>query len=105
MAGAAVEVRFAERQGVTGRAWHRGRLVERVAGTKPPRWRVQYDDGEERHNIWLANPKAPVRFDAIEYGSTVEFRVAGEWRRGRLVELVMGKQWGSRLRMGAGRRT
>ena len=35
MAGASVEVRLADRQGVTGRAWHRGRLVERVAGRPP----------------------------------------------------------------------
>ena len=32
MAGASVEVRFADIKGVAGRAWHRVRLVERVAG-------------------------------------------------------------------------
>ena len=95
MAGAAVEVRFADRQGVAGRAWHRGRLVERVAGTEPPRWRVQFDDGEARDNIWLANPKTPVRFDPSANGFKVEARVDGEWRRGRLVYLLRGgEQWG-----------
>ena len=61
MAGAAVKVRFADSQGVAGRAGHRGKVVERVAGTEPPRWRVQFDDGGARENIWLANPKTPVR--------------------------------------------
>ena len=81
--GAALEVQFAD--GV----WRRGRLVERVAGTEPPRQKVQLDD------IFLADLKAPVRFDASAYGSTVEVRVDGEWRRGRLVELVRGGDvWG-----------
>jgi hypothetical protein len=31
-----------------------------------------------------------VRFDDIAYAFTVEVRVAGEWRRGRLVELMEG---------------
>ena len=66
---------------------------------------MQYNDGEERDNIWRANLKAPVRFDVIEYGSKVKVRVAGEWRRGRLVELVVWEQRGLRLRMVAGRRT
>ena len=89
MEGAVLEVRFAD--GV----WYRGRLLGRVAGTKLPRWRVQFDDGELRDDIWLANPEAPVRFDAGAYGSTVEVLVAGEWRRGRLVKLVRGgEQWG-----------
>ena len=48
-------------------AWHRGRLVGRLAGSTPPRWRVQYDDGVLRDDIRLANPEAPVRFDAIAY--------------------------------------
>ena len=88
-AGAAVEVRFAD--GV----WYRGRLVERVAGTEPPRWKVQFDDGELRDDISLANPEAPVRFDAGAYGATVEVRFAGDWCRGRLVELVSGSDvWG-----------
>ena len=98
MAGAAVEVQFADRQGVAGRAWHRVRLVERVAGTELPRWRVervQFEDGEARDTIWLANPQAPVRFDAMECAPTVKVRVAREWRRGSLVELVScGEQWG-----------
>ena len=42
MEGAVLEVRFADE------LWYRGRLLERVAGTKPPRWRVQFDDGELR---------------------------------------------------------
>ena len=36
-----------------------------------------------------------MRFAASAYGSTVEVRFAGEWRRGRLVELERGgEQWG-----------
>ncbi|KAJ1482937.1 hypothetical protein T484DRAFT_1802382 [Baffinella frigidus] len=85
--GAVLEVRLAD--GV----WYRGRLVERVAGTEPPLWIVQFDDGESLDDICLANPAVPVRFDAGAYGATVEVRVAGEWCRGRLVELVRG-QWG-----------
>jgi len=89
-AGAAVEVRFAD--GV----WNRGKLVERVAVPMvPKRWKVQFDNGEVRDDIWLANLDAPVRFDASTYGSTVEVRFAGRWRRGRLVELVSGSDlWG-----------
>jgi len=86
--GSAVEVRFAD--GV----WHRGRLVERVAGTEPPRWKVQFDDGESR-DIQIGDPDAPVRFDAGAYGSRVEVRFDGEWYRGTLVELVRGSDvWG-----------
>jgi len=82
--GSAVEVRFAD--GV----WHRGRLVERVAGTEPPRWKVQFDDGLLRDDIRIGDPEAPVRFDAVAYGSRVEVRFDGEWYRGTLVELVRG---------------
>jgi len=79
-------------------AWYHGKPVERVAAAppawQPPWWTVQFDDGELRHDIWLANPKAPVRFDAGAYGSTVEVRVAKEWRRGRLVQLnIEGDVW------------
>ena len=62
--GAILEVRFAD--GV----WHRGRLVEQVAGTEPPQWRVQFDDGERRDDIRLANPESPVRFDASVFGAS-----------------------------------
>jgi uncharacterized C2H2 Zn-finger protein len=87
--GAAVEVQFAD--GV----WYRGRLVERVARSKPPRWLVQFDDGELMDDIRLGDPEDPVRFDAGAYGSTVEVRFDGEWYRGRLVELVSGSDvWG-----------
>ena len=83
---AVLEVRFAD--GV----WRRGRLVKRVAGTKPTRWKVQYDDGETRADI-RGSKELPLRFDA--YGSTVEVRVDGAWFRGRLVELVrVGELWG-----------
>ena len=81
---AAVEVRFAD--GI----WYRGRLVERVARSQPPRWRVQFDDGELRADIWLGSLAVPVRFDASAYGSTVEGRFDGAWGRGRLVDLVRG---------------
>jgi len=74
--------------------WYRGRLVERVAGSQPPRWKVQFDDGELRDDIWLANLEASVRFDDSSTASTVEVCVAGEWRRGRLVHLDMeGDVW------------
>ncbi|KAJ1481791.1 hypothetical protein T484DRAFT_1898841, partial [Baffinella frigidus] len=87
--GAAVEVQLADG------AWHRGRLVERVAGTEAPRWLVQFDDGKTRDDIRIGDPAAPVRFDAGAYGATVEVRVAGWWCRGRLVELVRGIDvWG-----------
>jgi hypothetical protein len=45
MNGASLQVRFAD--GV----WHRGRLVVRVSGTGPPRWKVQFDDGETRDDM------------------------------------------------------
>ena len=84
-----MEVRFAD--GV----WYRGRLVGRVAGTKSPRWSVQFDNGQTRDDIQLTNPAVPVRFDAGAYGETVEVRFDGEWRRGRLVELVREVElWG-----------
>ncbi|KAJ1492332.1 hypothetical protein T484DRAFT_1771639, partial [Baffinella frigidus] len=70
-------------------------LVERVAGTKPQRWKVQFDDGEARDDTTLGSKETPVRFDASAFGKTVEVLVAREWRRGRLVELVRGSaQWG-----------
>jgi hypothetical protein len=87
--GAALQVRLVD--GV----WYRGRLVARVAGTEPPRWRVQFDDGELRDDICLGSPAAAVRFDAGAYGATVEVRFDGVWYRGRLVELLRGgEQWG-----------
>jgi len=70
--GAVVEVRFAD--GI----WYRGKLVERLAGSKSPRWRVQFDDGELRDDIRLGSSAAPVRFDASAYGSTVEVRFHGD---------------------------
>ena len=80
---------------LAGGVWYRVRLAEQVAGTEPPRWRVHFDDGKLRDDIWLANPEAPVRFDTGAYGSTVEVRFDGQWRRGRLVELVSGSEhWG-----------
>jgi len=86
--GTAVEVRIAD--GV----WRRGRL-ERVAGTEPPRWTVQFDDGEARHDIRLGGTEAPVRFDASADESPVEVRFDGEWRRGSMVGLVRGGDvWG-----------
>jgi hypothetical protein len=89
--GAAVEV-------LTDGAWRRGRLVERVVGNEAKRWRVQFDDGELRDDIRLANPAAPdayVRFDKGAYGLTVEVRIEGGCRRGRMVELVRGSdRWG-----------
>ena len=88
--GAVLEVRFAD--GV----WYRGNILARVPGTKPPRWRVQFDDGEIRDDIRLGNPGAPpVRFDEGAYGATVEVRFDSEWYRGRLVELFCGcEEWG-----------
>ena len=72
-AGAVLEVRFAD--GV----WYRGRLVERVAGTESPRWKVQFDDGDSKDDISLRDPQVPVRFNAGAYGATAEVRVDGEW--------------------------
>jgi len=60
---------------------------KRVAGWQPPCWTVHFDDGEVRNDIWLANPRAPVRFEKSAYCSTVEVLLEGEWRRGRLVQL------------------
>ena len=48
-----LEVRFAD--GV----WYRGRLLERVSGSQPLRWRVQFDDGETREDISLGDPVQP----------------------------------------------
>jgi hypothetical protein len=89
------EAEFGEREAVEVQladgVWYRGKLVGRVAGSKPLRWRVHFDDGVLREDIWLANPETPVRFDASAYGPTVEVRLADEeWRLGRLVALVRG---------------
>ena len=72
--------------------WYRARLVERVVGSKPPRWRVQFDDGEVRDDIRLGprDRQDSVRLDPGAYGSTVEVRFDGQWYRGRLVKLVRG---------------
>jgi len=91
--GATVEVQLTDGE------WRRGRLVERLAGQLPPRWRVQFDDGEVRE-IRLENPEAldaRLRFDHNSYKSNVEVRIGGiaGCRRGRLVELVKGSdRWG-----------
>ena len=79
--GAVVEVRFAD--GV----WYRGRLVKRIIGAKPPRWRVRFDDGEVRDDICLDSAHTPVRFDAATCYAAVEMQYDGSWYRGRLVEL------------------
>jgi DNA-directed RNA polymerase subunit RPC12/RpoP len=85
--GAVLEVQLA------GGVWYRGRLMERVAGSEPPRWNVQFDDTKKIQDIRLGDPN--VRFDAGAYGATVEVRTAGEWRCGRLVELMRGgEKWG-----------
>ena len=87
--GAVVEVQLADG------LWHRGRLVERVAGTESPRWKVQFDSGLLRDDIRIGDPAAPVRFDAAAYGARVDVRVAGGWCGGRLVELMKGSdRWG-----------
>ena len=79
--GAEVEVRFAD--GV----WYRGRLVKRIPGAVPPRWRVRFDDGEVRDDICLDSQDMPVRFDATVHRAVVEVMYDGSWYRGRLVEL------------------
>jgi hypothetical protein len=66
---------------------------------------VQFDDGTTRDDIRLDDPAAPVSFDSIAYGSTVEVRFDGGGRRGRLVQLVMGSEvggdrWGIRFEDG-----
>ena len=87
--GAAVEVRFAD--GV----WYCGRLVQRIPGAKPPRWRVRFDDGEVRDDICLDSEHTPVRFDSAAYHAIVEVQYDGSWYRGRLVELIKGSVvWG-----------
>jgi uncharacterized Zn-finger protein len=84
-----VEVRFAD--GV----WYRGRLVKRIIGAKPPRWRVRFDDGEVRDDICLDSAHTPVRFDAATCYAAVEMQYDGSWYRGRLVELIKGSMvWG-----------
>ena len=87
--GAVIEARFAD--GV----WYRGRLVKRLPGVKPPRWRVRFDDGEVRDDICLDSEHTPVRFDAAAYHAVVEVQYDGSWYRGRLVELIKGSVvWG-----------
>ena len=49
-----------------------------MAGTEPPRRRVQFDDGETRDNIWHTNPKTLVRFEPSANGFTLEACVDGE---------------------------
>ena len=74
----------------------RAKMGKRVAGWQPPWWTVHFDDGEVRNDIWLANLRAPVRFNVCAYGSSVEVRVIekGEWCRGRLVRLdIAGDHW------------
>jgi len=87
--GAVVEVRFAD--GV----WYRGRLVKRISGADPPRWRVRFDDGEVRDDICLDSKHTPVRFDSAAYHGIVEVQYDGSWYRGRLMELIKGSVvWG-----------
>jgi len=87
--GAVVEARFAD--GV----WYRGRLVKRIPGAVPPRWRVRFDDGEVRDDICLDSEHTPVRFDASAYHAVVDVQYDGSWYRGRLVELIKGSVvWG-----------
>ncbi|KAJ1464316.1 hypothetical protein T484DRAFT_1923001 [Baffinella frigidus] len=63
--GARVEEPAAARRAV----WYRRKLVKRVAGTEPPRWKVkfaagaprwkvQFDDGTTRDDIRLDDPAA-----------------------------------------------
>jgi hypothetical protein len=97
MAGVTVEVRLWH---PVDRVWHRGRLIERVVGSKPARWKVPFDNvqtceptsGGVRDDMVLWDWKVPVRFDASACGSTVEVRCDEGWRRGRLVELVRGSE-------------
>lgn len=90
--GAMVEVLF--KDGV----WYLGRLVERSWDWEddPPRWWVQFDDGELRNDIWLNDPIARVRFDKASFGAEVEVLFTDDvWYRGRLVELLRGSEnWG-----------
>ena len=87
--GAVIEARFAD--GV----WHSGRLVKRIPGSDPPRWRVRFDDGEVRDDICLDSAHTPVRFNPAAYYAVVEVQYDGLWYRGRLVELIKGSVvWG-----------
>jgi hypothetical protein len=87
--GATLEVRFSD--GV----WYRGKLIKPIPHTDPKRWRVAFEDGETRDDVWLASPASPVRFDQSAYGARVEVRLSEKWYRGRLVELLRGSEaWG-----------
>jgi len=87
--GVALEVRSAD--GV----WYRGHLVKRIPGADPPRWRVLFDDGEVRDDIFLDSMHTPVRFDTAAYHAVVEVQYDGSWYLGRLVELIKGSVvWG-----------
>jgi hypothetical protein len=70
--GALIEARYAD--GV----WYRGRLVKRIPGAVPPRWRVRFDDGEVR-DICLDSERTPVRFDASAYHAVVEVMYDRSW--------------------------
>jgi hypothetical protein len=70
--------------------WYRGRLVKRIPGTKPPLWRVRFDDGEVRDDICLNSTHTPVRFDAMAYHTVVEVLYDGPLHSGRLVKLTKG---------------
>ena len=83
--GAPLEVRLNDGE------WYSGRLLERVPRTDPPRWRVQFDDGERRDDAWLANPNSPV----LVGGARVEVEFDGTWYGGMLVQLVRESElWG-----------
>jgi hypothetical protein len=67
--------------------------MQQLPDTEPPKWKVLFDDGKTRDDVWLGNPDGQVRFDV--YGATVEVRCDSEWRRGRLVQLMLGSaEWG-----------
>jgi DNA-directed RNA polymerase subunit RPC12/RpoP len=75
--------------------WCRRRLVKRIPGAVPSRWRVRFDDCEVRDDICLDSEHTPVRFDASAYHAVVDVQYDGSWHRGRLVELIKGSVvWG-----------
>ena len=76
--------------------WHTVKLVQRMEGTNPPRWKVQWDCGDDIHplgyvsqkdDIWLGAGDWHVQFPHDYLGPRVATRSLGnkEWRPGRIV--------------------
>jgi hypothetical protein len=71
--------------------WSKGRLIERVVGSKTSAWKVDFDDGTSRDDICFGNEDMFAAFEASAYGESVEVLCPGNiWYQGTLVTLIKG---------------